>query len=327
MKLRPPPNVLALALLGVAGAACSSSPYDSAAYDPYLTYSTFPAEVYYSSYYWADPFYFYYRDGAYVPRAAPNSAAITVSADAGAPAPAPQTVGEALRALARGVDVCPSHVSVVPHMVPNPCPANASDRLRGGASIRFVDCTLASGGTLNGEIEVETTRAASDESCNSETSITITQSVGAKNLSYVTATNRRIFIPRQTATGTTSFVINERPETAIASLDGSMQMFGAGGELMADRSYSFYVTVTPDQATSALTIDGTMTLADADGSSTTALTGVGLTRTSDCCYPTGGTLSATRSGMRPFDLHTWTFNSTCSGVAFDGRAITLGACL
>src|SRR5437762_1221339 len=113
MKDRPPPNVLALTLLAVAGAGCSSSPYDSASYDPYLYYSYYPAEVYYSSYYWSDPYYFYYLDGGDLS-----------SAGGGAAMPAPQTVGEAIRALARGEDVCPSHVSVAPHMVPNPCPAN-----------------------------------------------------------------------------------------------------------------------------------------------------------------------------------------------------------
>jgi hypothetical protein len=327
MKSASPPRVLATVLalspLGVAGGGCSSSSYDAAYYDPYVHYSYYPAEIYYSTFYWSDPYYFYYLDQGYASRAT------TVTADAGSTPnllgrPA---VGDALRALARGQDVCPSHVLIAPRMVPNPCPANASDMIRGGVEISFWDCSLPDGGTLNGDVEVETTRETADESCSSSTMVTITHTATVTNLSYSSPSGRRLVIPNQTATGSNTYVISQPPEVATAMLDGRMQLFGVDGALVTDRSYTGYVAVTPARDRLSYVIDATLTLSDADSSGTTDLTAMGLTRTSDCCHPTGGTLSATRSGERAFNLHVWSFNSSCSGASFDDRAITQGACL
>jgi hypothetical protein len=353
MKSTSPRIALALALLGVAGAGCtSSSAYDSAYYDPYVYYSYYPAEVFYSSYYWADPFYFYYLDGTVTSRGAmlngaflpyPSRAVIadagtlnadagtlnvTVTSDAGTTVGTNvQSLGDALRALARGEDVCPSHVTIAQRMVPNPCPANASGMIRGGVAISFVDCQLANGATLNGDVDVQTTRMASDENCGSSTLITITHTVTATNLSYLGPSGRRLVIPNQTATGTTTYVVNQPPPSAVGTLDGRIQVFGADGALVADRSYTGDVMVTPSTDRSAYTVDGTLSLADADDSGTTTLTAVGVTRTAECCRPTGGTLSATRTGMKAFGLHVWAFNPACGEGQFDGRTITWGPCL
>jgi hypothetical protein len=299
--------LLGLALFAAAGAACSSSSsYDSATYDPYVYYSYTPAEVYYSSYYWADPYYFYYLDGS--------------------PAPSGQSLGEILRALARGQSVCPGRVTVTPHMITNPCPANGSDNIRGGVSLAFSDCELPNGGVLGGSIEVQTTRTTDDE-CSAHTTITIMHTVTITDLSYTTPSGRRLAIPNQTATGTTSYPIGKPPSTAAATLDGRMQVYGLDGALATDRVYTGDLTVTPSPDRSSFLVDGTMNLDDADGTGSTALTVTNLTRAGDCCIPLSGTISATRTGQGSFGLHVWSFDAACNGASFDGRAVTMGRCL
>jgi hypothetical protein len=336
--------LLGLALFAAAGASCSSSSgYDSAHYDPFISYSYAPAEVYYSSYYWSDPYYSYYLDGAYQPSTAVNPAGgrggATIAADSGTPsetaemtttlppATSRQSLGEIIRALARGEAVCPGQVTVTPHMIANPCPANGADDIRGGVSITFAGCQLANGAALDGGIEVQTTRTTDDE-CSAHTTINIMHTVTITDLSYTGPNGRRLVIPNQTATGTTRYMIGQRPSSAAATLDGRMKLFTADGALAADRVYTGDITVTPSPDRSTFLVDGTLNLDDADGTGSTALTMTGLTRTSDCCFPTGGTLSATRTGQRSFGLHVWSFDDACSGGAFfDGRTVMLGRCL
>src|SRR3954469_8863916 len=49
---------LALALFAVGAASCGSS--TTSPYDSYVYYGYYPADLYYSSYYWTDPYSVYY---------------------------------------------------------------------------------------------------------------------------------------------------------------------------------------------------------------------------------------------------------------------------
>src|SRR5262249_6603229 len=160
----------------------------------------------------------------------------------------------------------------------------------GGVDISFWDCPLPDGGTLNGDIAVETTRETSDQSCTSSTMVMITHTATVTNLAYVGPSGRRLVIVNQTATGSNNYVLSQPPEVATATLDGRMQLSGANGALAADRSYTGYVTVTPARDRISYVIDGTLSLSDADNSGTIGLSAMGLKRTGDCCHPTGGTL-------------------------------------
>jgi hypothetical protein len=334
--------VLGLAVFAIAGAGCSSSPsttYDAATYDPYIYYSTYPAEMYYSSYYWSDPFYLYYLDSGSTlgvsaegggPSTASDDTSATSTTNPTPPIQGPRSLGELLRALARGEEICPGQVTVTPHMITNPCPVNGSDNIRGGVSLSFAGCQLPNGGVLAGAIEVDTMRTTDDE-CSADTTITIMHTVTITDLSYQGPNGRRLVILNQTATGTTSYFIGQRPSSAAATIDGRLQLYGTDGALVADRMYTGDLTVSPSPDQATLFVDGTLNLDDADGTGSTSMTMANLMRTGDCCFPAGGTISATRSGQRSFGLHVWTFGSesdpACGDATFDGRAIKLGSCL
>ncbi len=55
--------VCASALIGVGVGSCEDEDAivgDTGTYDSYLYYGYYPADVYYSGYYWTDPYYYYY---------------------------------------------------------------------------------------------------------------------------------------------------------------------------------------------------------------------------------------------------------------------------
>jgi hypothetical protein len=332
MKAKVSTTVLALAAVALGGAAGCTSAYDSAYYDPYLYYSYYPADAYYSSYYWADPYYYSYQDygtGAPgdiggVPDAGTVAAGPVAPIDGGSGA----GIGAVIRALARGEEVCPGHVTVTPKTDANPCPTSGAETVRGGATLVFDGCALTNGGMLNGTIDVTTTRTASEPTCSASTTITIEHTTTISNLSYMGPAGRRLLIPSQTAMGSTSFLNGQRPAAASAHVVGRLELVEQSGALGADRSYEGDITVTPSTDRSSYSIDGVLTLTDADQSGTVVLTATGLTRTADCCRPTAGRLSVVRTGNMPFTQHIWTFASgNCGGATFDDDPVTLAACL
>lgn len=323
-------TILTLATLTVgATAGCTSSAYDSAYYDPYTYYSYYPADVYYSSYYWADPYYYSYQDYGTGMLADGGTAASEVPAsptDGGATVLG--GIGDVIRALARGESVCGDQVTVTPKTQPNPCASELNPTVRGGATIVFAACALSNGGALDGTIDVETTRTASEATCSPTTTLTISHTTTITNLTYTGPTGRRLVIPNQTGTGTTTFLNGQRPTTAAAHLTGRLQLVEASGSTTADKTYEGDVTITPSANRGQFAIDGTLTLTDADRSGTTVLTATSLTRSSSCCRPTGGTLSISRTGTNAFSRHVWTFDgATCGDARFDDETITLAACL
>jgi hypothetical protein len=321
-------TILALATFAAGALGCGSS-YDSAYYDPYVYYSYYPADLYYSSYYWADPYYYSYQDYG-TPSADGGTAASgdgVSPTDGGAPSSL-TGVGDVLRALARGESVCGDKVTVTAKTAESPCPTAGAETVRGGAVIVFTGCALPNGGSIEGSVDVDTTRTASEPTCSATTTITIAHTTTITNLSYTGPSGRRIVIPNQTASGTTTFANGQSPTSAAASINGRLQILEADGTLTSDRTYAGDVTVTPAADRGSYAIDGVLTLVDSDQSGTTVLTATDLTRSSSCCRPVGGRLAIVRSGSNAFSQHVWTFDeASCGVVRFDDDTVTLTTCL
>src|SRR5580692_11611701 len=77
-------------------------------------------------------------------------------------------VGQAIREAALGATVCAGQATVTPKSGTTICGVSAS-----GVNIVFSGCQLSGGGTVDGTVDVQITRAASDTSCGSATTITL----------------------------------------------------------------------------------------------------------------------------------------------------------
>ncbi len=134
----------ALALMGAASASCTDNTttgYATTSYaywDPYYYSYYYPADLSYSGVYWADSWdysaYYYSLQSA-----------ATVSQGG---------VGAAIRALARGEQVCPGQVTVTPKMGTPACAAAGVTGGRTGVTVVFNGCQLSGGGTVSGTYDV-----------------------------------------------------------------------------------------------------------------------------------------------------------------------------
>lgn len=314
-----------LALIALTSAGCTGTTATTYSYyDPYAYYGYYPADVYYSSYYWTDPYDVYYYDTV---GAAMNT---VVSHDAGTSDAGGITgisgthgIGDAIRALALGQEICPGQVTVTPKTGPNLCAATgAPDTVRNGVTIQFSGCTLSDGGQLDGTYDVQATRTASDSACDANTTITLSVTTTVTNLSYLGPGGRKVVIPQETGSSTLSYAIGQPPTSSELTLDGQMQVVGVSGVVLLDNTFSGTTTVTPQDHT-AYSLDGTLTLQDQLVSATTTVTTQGLTRTTDCCRPTAGTLTVTRTGANNAGTHTWSFGPACGAAVFDNSGVTL----
>jgi hypothetical protein len=237
-------------------------------------------------------------------------------------------IGDVIRALARGDSVCGDKVSVAAKTQGDPCSASSSQTIRAGVTLVFSSCELSNGGTLSGTIDVETTRTASEPTCAETTTVTISHTTTITDLVYTGPGGRRLVIPTQTGAGTTSYQFGQRPTSASAHVTGRLQIIESSGLMASDRTYDGDITVTPAADRASYSIDGTLTLTDADQSGMTVLTATNLTRTAGCCRPVAGRLGIVRTGTMAFAQHVWTFDSAaCGGARFDDEAVTLGTCI
>ena len=333
-------SLCALALLALGGTACTSAAYDSGYYDPYVYYTYYPTDVYYSSYYWADPYYYYYSSlaGGVTSDAGIDAGGITGvggSTGAGGSGAATdggstvrQSVGDFIRALARGEDVCGNQVTVTPKTAANPCAATGAATIRSGVTIVFAGCQLSNGGKLDGTIDVDSTRTASDTACNTGTTITVSHTTTITDLVYTGKAGRRFVIPTQTGSGMTTFVNGQPPTAAVAStFSGQMQIFAINATTPSnDQKFNGDVMLAAGANGGSYVMNGTVTLNDQLKSGTTTLTAAGITRSSDCCRPTSGTITYVRTGTNPGGPHTWSFHPGCGISTFDGSNVDVAPC-
>ena len=196
-----------------------------------------------------------------------------------------------------------------------------------GMMIVFSGCQLSGGGTVDGTVDVQLTRAASDTTCSSATSIMLGYTSTVTNLTYTGTGGAKIVIPNEMSTSTLTYSFGQSPTTASIMTNGEIQRFASGGSMTSDRTYTGdYMFSSISLAEQSYTVGGMLNVTDKAGGTATA-TGTGLTRETSCCRPTGGTLSVSRTGGSHAGSHSWTFTSTCGSAMLDGKTVTLPACI
>lgn len=319
-------------LVAVGSAACGAAASEDVAYeDDYAGDYYYPADVAYAGVYAGVGYYggIYAVGPAGVGASQPLASAIVdaaVSGDAGRAGTGASTVrgavGQAIRNAAAGGTDCPGQVTVTPQSGTAVCGISAA-----GVNIVFNGCQLPGGGTIDGTVNVQLTRTASDTNCNASTTIMLGYTSTLSNLSYTGTGGGKIVIPNDMTTGTLNFPTGQSPTTISIMTNGEVQRFASGGTMTTDRSFTgTYDFSSISLANQAYTLGGMLNVTDKSGGTAT-LTGNNLTHNSSCCRPTGGTLAVSRTGGSHSGSHTWTFTSTCGSAMLDSKTVTLPACL
>jgi hypothetical protein len=276
--------------------------------DAYLYSGYYPADVAYASSYWAYPYSyggFYYA-----------GAAATTTAGSG--------LAAAIRALARGEQVCPGQVTVSEKTATLAC-VTVGSAARAGATLTFNNCN-ASGGTINGSIDITGTATASDQSCGAATTISVSHTSTFTNVSFTTADGRKLLIPNQTNTGMTSFTFGQNPTMTTISANGELQLFDSSGTMQSDLTYMGDNTFT-FSGTQSYSVSGTTTVSEKNGNATATINRQNLTRSGGCCRPTSGTISVDRTGGIAPGQAEWSFGPSCGQVERNGTTATMPSCL
>jgi hypothetical protein len=146
-------------------------------------------------------------------------------------------------------------------------------------------------------------------------------------LTYTGTGNAKIVIPTQMDMATVHIPFGQVPATVTMTSSGEIQRLGSDGTMTSDRTFTgsrtFSITSIADHT---YTVDGMINVTDkAGGTGTISATGLGRER--NCCKPTAGTLSVSRTGGSHSGTHNWTFTATCGSATLDGKTVTLPACL
>ena len=233
-----------------------------------------------------------------------------------------EAVGQAIREAALGGVVCAGQATVTPKSGTAICGVSAS-----GVNIVFSGCQLSGGGTIDGTVDVQITRSASDTTCNSATTITLGYTSTITNLTYTGTGGAKIVLPNEMSTSTLTYSFGQAPTTASIQTNGEIQRFASGGSMTSDRTFTgTYTFSSISLANQTYTVGGMLNVTDKAGGTAT-FTGTDIARTTGCCRPTGGTLAVSRTGGSHSGSHTWTFSSTCGSAMLDNKTITLPACL
>ncbi len=232
------------------------------------------------------------------------------------------TIASAVEALARGEAVCPGQVTVTPKTTTPACSGGSTTQERNGVTIVFNGCVVQ-GATIDGTFDVSANRTASEQTCNSSTTITLNFTSTMTNMS-ISDSNGKIVIPSQMTTGTTTYLFGGTPSTITFNHNGELQLSGNAGS--GDLTYTGTSTVTITGNT-GYTVDGTMMITDKNSAATATVTTKGLTRGGGCCRPTGGSFTIDRSGGSNPGTATWTFGPGCGMVMRNNTSVSLPACI
>ena len=312
--------LLSALLVSVAGAlGCEDDDFDDVgegtvdyAYEytyPYTYY--YPSDLAYSSYYWTDA---YVYDDWYFQVVGGNGNRRA-------------SIGNVIRALARGESVCPGRVNVTPRTSAPACEAAGTTEVRSGVTMTFSDCETTDGSRIDGTVDVTSTRSANEAVCSANTTITLAHTTTITNLSVRGPNGGRLVIPNQTDTGTNSYTYGQLPTMLAINSSGRFQVYAADGTLQADQTHNGTRNLTYTAANRSYSVSGTINTMDARDGSTATIMSTNVTRTMDCCYPTAGSVTVNRTGGNSPGQHTWTFGPGCAQAAYDGTAITPPACL
>jgi hypothetical protein len=275
--------------------------------DAYLYSGYYPADVAYASSYYAYP---YSYGGFYY---------------AGATATTPGSgLAAAIRALARGEQVCPGQVTVSEKTATLAC-VSIGSAARAGATLTFNNCN-APGGTINGSIDITGTATASDQTCGAATTISVSHTSTFTNVSFTTADGRKLVIPNQTNTGMTSFTFGQNPTMTTITANGEIQLFDSSGSMQSDLTYMGDNTFT-FSGSDSYSVSGTTNVQEKNGNATATVTRQNLTRSGGCCRPTSGSISVDRTGGTLPGKADWSFGPSCGQVERNGTTATMPSCL
>ncbi len=346
----PPTLILTIGAISV---GCTST--TTTAVDPYneayVVTGYYPADLTYSTYYWADDWYYptlyYYAVRAGIPLvAAASDGGLPVFdgsapvSDGGRPASdgsAPASDGGAsaahgsgadaagaIQTLARGGAVCPGQMDVTPKTAPPVCPNGQTTDERSGVTLNFRGCQLASE-TVQGTVDLSSMRTASDPSCGAGTTLTLQANLTVTDLEVSKTNGDAIVVPSLTSTITTApYASGQNPSSFQAATSGELQLVRAraqAADLMFQGNQTFTLNGNQD-----LSVTGTMTVAEQTGGGMATLTQTGLMRTAGCCWPTGGSLTVDRTGGAKPGTTTWDFGPNCAQARRNGGSVSLPAC-
>jgi hypothetical protein len=328
-------SLAGIAYLALGSAGCGTSTTtattDTAYEDSYSTAYNYSAGVAYAGVYAAGGVGY----GIYL--ATPGGALLANtdggtarSADGGASAGSGvrQAVDQAILAVANGGTVCPGQVTMTTQTGTPACATTGTTSARTGLNIVFSGCQLPGGGTVDGTVDVKLARTASDTNCNAATTIAFGYTETLTNLTYTGTGGAKLVIPGDMSTATLNFPLGTTAASVTIVSNGELQIIAADGTTTSDRTFNgtqtFSSISTTDQS---YTVGGMLTVQDKTGGATATVTGTGLTHTTSCCRPTGGTLSVNRTGGIAPGQHTWTFTPTCGSAMLDSKTVTLPSCL
>jgi hypothetical protein len=338
------------AVANFVGCGTSSGTVSYATTDPWVYTAYYPADVAYSSVYWTSDWayaglYATYptavvsnSDGGTTTTVVTKDAGTTTTTDAGTTTTTDAgtttggvltTAGDAIRALARGESVCPGQITVTPKTAPPPCTGWPKTSTRAGVTIVFNGCQTAGGATLNGMVDVTSTKTASSATCQSATSITLSHTTTITNLSYTNASGGHLMIPSQTGSGQTTYTFGETPASVALSFKGQLQITNAGSSTVtSDHNYNGNLTFSFGGSSTSYNVNGGLTATDNLSAGVGAtLTITGLERVTSCCRPVGGSINIVQTSSTGPGNHLVTFGPSCGEAMLDGTTATLPACL
>ncbi len=234
------------------------------------------------------------------------------------------TLASVIQALARGQNVCPGQVTITPKTATPACAGSNATEERNGATI-FSTTAWSRAPRSTAPSTSWSNRAASDQTCSATTTITLGHTTTITNLSISDA-DGKIVIPTQTDMGMTTYTFGQTPTTTTFDITGEMQTFSATGTMISDLTYTGNDTVT-FSGNSSYSVDGTTMVQEKNGPASATINKQGLTRSSGCCRPTGGSVTIDRSGGPTPGTATWTFGPSCGTVMRNNTTAMLPACI
>jgi hypothetical protein len=236
-----------------------------------------------------------------------------------------EAIGNAIRVAASGGDVCGGNAVFTRGSAGA---GSVCGIQTNGFNLTFNSCKLSGGGTIDGTVAVALNISAGDTNCISSTTLNVGYTSTVTNLTYTGGAGSKIVIPSQTDTASIQTTLGAPPATISMMSTGEIQRVGSNGTVNSDRTYTGNRTFSSISfANQTYTIDGSINVTDKTGGGTGVVSSMGLKREPGCCKPTGGTLSVNRMGGNHSGSHSWTFSSSCGQATFDGKTVTLPACL
>jgi hypothetical protein len=229
----------------------------------------------------------------------------------------------AIRALAHGsMDVCPGQVDVTPMTSMVPCTAdNKPGDATTGVTLKFNQCKLQNGGTLDGMVTLSSQQNASNTACDSTTTITVHYAGTFSNLSYVAQNGQKTVIQSLMSTGMFDRPIGGTAQMITAMLKASIEHFDASGNLLSQRTFDGNITYAVSGSPSTVTVTSNMTVAAANDAGMATVSMDSLKFEPSCCHAVGGTVTVSST-----QTNTFQYGPACGNATENGKTIALGAC-